>query len=202
MAGLGDICKIERMNYLEMSFNDNSFDKIFSIEATCHSGNRQDVFKEIYRVLKPGGLFASYEWVLNSNYNDNNSLHRLARQEIELGNALPQLVSDVQVIKDLKAVGFEVIEAYDLAELSKEQGQNSWYQSLEAGCTIETFHHSWVATTATHYLCWGMEKIGLAPKGTVKTHEFLITAKNGLVKGGRENIFTPMFFILVRKPTK
>jgi len=201
-AGLDSVCKLERMNYLEMTFKDNTFDKVFSIEATCHSGNRQDVFKEIYRVMKPGGLFASYEWVINSNYNDNNALHRFARQEIEEGNALPQLVSDEQVVKDLKAVGFEIIESYDLAELSKENGQNAWYKSLEAGCSIETFHHSWAATTFTHYLCWTMEKAGLAPKGTLKTHEFLIKAKDGLVKAGRENIFTPMFFILVRKPAK
>jgi len=202
LAGLDHLCELQRMNYLEMTFKDNIFDKCFSIEATCHSGNRQDVFKEIYRVLKPGGLFASYEWVINSNYNDKNALHRLARQEIEEGNALPQLVSDEQVLKDLQAVGFEIVESYDLAEISKENGQTEWYKSLEAGCTIETFHHSWIAGLCTHYLCWTMETIGLAPKGTVKTHEFLIKAKDGLVKAGRENIFTPMFFILVRKPLK
>jgi len=201
-AGLSNICEIQQMNYFNMEYKDNTFDKCFSIEATCHAGNRQDVFKEILRVLKPGALFSSYEWVINKNYDENNKLHVHARQLIEEGNALPQLITDEHVVKDLKAVGFEVLEAYDVAEKSKENGQDVWYRSLEAGCSVENFHHSSIATFFTHGLCWSMETVGLAPKGTVKTHQFLLKAKEGLIIGGRENIFTPMFIIVARKPLK
>ena len=31
-------------------------------QACCHSPDRADVYREIYRVLKPGGCFVSYEW--------------------------------------------------------------------------------------------------------------------------------------------
>ena len=43
---------------------DNTFDSIYSIESTCHSPDRRDIYREIYRVLKPGGKYITYEWCL------------------------------------------------------------------------------------------------------------------------------------------
>ena len=39
----------------------------------------------------------------------------------------------------------------------------------------------------------------LSPKGTVAAHDVLRLAQSALVEGGREGIFTPMFFFLARK---
>lgn len=35
---------------------DNEFDCAYSIEATCHAPNKVELFKEISRVIKPGGI--------------------------------------------------------------------------------------------------------------------------------------------------
>ena len=53
---------------------------------------------------------------------------------------------------------------------------------------------------ATHLMLFGMEVAGFAPKGAVKVHRMLCKGADGLVKGGKEGIFTPMYFIMCRKP--
>ena len=58
-----------------MEFEDNTFDGIFSVEATCHSKDLVDVFKEVARVLKPGGLFVDSSWCVTDTYDPQNPLH-------------------------------------------------------------------------------------------------------------------------------
>ncbi|KAH9774426.1 cycloartenol-C-24-methyltransferase [Citrus sinensis] len=45
-----------------------------------------------------------------------------------------------------------------------------------------------------------LEFVGLAPKGSQRVQDFLEKAAEGLVAGGRKEIFTPMYFFLARKP--
>ncbi|KAJ8900292.1 hypothetical protein K2173_024932 [Erythroxylum novogranatense] len=45
-----------------------------------------------------------------------------------------------------------------------------------------------------------LEYVGIAPKGSLRVQDFLEKAAEGLVEGGRREIFMPMFFFLARKP--
>ncbi|RZR79614.1 hypothetical protein BHM03_00005386 [Ensete ventricosum] len=45
-----------------------------------------------------------------------------------------------------------------------------------------------------------LEFVGIAPAGSNRVSSFLEKAAEGLVEGGRKEIFTPMYFFLVRKP--
>ncbi|KAJ6671862.1 hypothetical protein OIU79_026104 [Salix purpurea] len=67
-AGLDSLCEVVQGNYLEMPFPENSFDGAYSIEATCHAPKLEEVYAEIFRVLKPGSLYVSYEWVTTDKY--------------------------------------------------------------------------------------------------------------------------------------
>ena len=49
----------------------------------------EEVYTEIARVLKPGGLFASYEWVATKKYDPKNARHVQIIDEINFGNGLP-----------------------------------------------------------------------------------------------------------------
>jgi predicted methyltransferase len=49
----------------------------------------EDVYSEIFRVLKPGGLFAAYEWVSTKNYDPNNPEHVKIMNSVIIGNGLP-----------------------------------------------------------------------------------------------------------------
>jgi ubiquinone/menaquinone biosynthesis C-methylase UbiE len=45
-------------NYCETSFPDNSFDGVIALESVNYARQKEDLIKEMYRVLKPGGRFA------------------------------------------------------------------------------------------------------------------------------------------------
>jgi len=77
-----------------------------------------------------------------------------------------------------------------------------WYSRLVPGFTWDGFRVSSIGKATTHYLVRALEAIGLAPKGSLTSHTLLLRAADGLVKGGQLNIFTTMFFFLVRKPEK
>jgi sterol 24-C-methyltransferase len=53
---------------------------------------------------------------------------------------------------------------------------------------------------ATDKMVMAMETVGVAPKGSRRVSQLLNTAADALVLGGIHNIFTPMFFCVVRKP--
>ena len=46
-------------------------------------------YGEIFRVLKPGGKFVSYEWVTLPDFDPNNEKHVETIQQINLRNGLP-----------------------------------------------------------------------------------------------------------------
>ena len=89
---------------MEMPFEDNSFDSAYSIEATCHAPELVEVYKEIFRVLKPGGKYATYEWVTTHLYDKSNPEHVNIIDKICHGNALPELRTWQEAIDAAKEV--------------------------------------------------------------------------------------------------
>jgi 2-polyprenyl-3-methyl-5-hydroxy-6-metoxy-1,4-benzoquinol methylase len=53
-AGLEGRALSVQADFMKLPFTENSFDGVYAIEATCHAPRRQDVYGEIFRVLKPG----------------------------------------------------------------------------------------------------------------------------------------------------
>jgi SAM-dependent methyltransferase len=51
----------------------------------------EEVFGEVFRVLKPGGVFLSYEWVSTKTFNPNDAEHVRIIDEINFGNGLPEM---------------------------------------------------------------------------------------------------------------
>jgi hypothetical protein len=49
----------------------------------------EQVYGEVFRVLKPGALFASYEWVATKDFDGANPEHVRIIDEINYGNGLP-----------------------------------------------------------------------------------------------------------------
>lgn len=43
---------------MELDFEENTFDGVYAIEATCHTNDKVAVYSEAFRVLKPGAYFA------------------------------------------------------------------------------------------------------------------------------------------------
>jgi 24-methylenesterol C-methyltransferase len=49
----------------------------------------EQVYGEIFRVLKPGAVFVSYEWVSTKKFDPKNPDHVKIIDEINFGNGLP-----------------------------------------------------------------------------------------------------------------
>jgi 24-methylenesterol C-methyltransferase len=186
--GLDHLVRIEQADFTKLPFEDNTFDAAFASEATCHAPELIDVYREVYRTMKPGALFASYEWLTTSRYDAHNETHKKIINGIEFSNGLPYLRNREQVIATANELGFEIVLELDLAE---DLDTKPWYYRLE----MSTFSQA-----VTHYVCRVTEWLGLAAKGTTQVHEMLLVAVENLVKGGKQMIFTPMHLWVFRKP--
>jgi len=191
-----------KCDFMHMPFDDCTFDAIYQIEATAHAPDKAACYKEIFRVLKPGGLFGSYEWCLTDKYDPENPEHRAIKKGIEEGDGLPDISTCDQVVSAMEEVGFEVLDREDRV-VNPVYSDLPWYHALEPKYwPLSNFTQTTLGRYAVHFLVSILEKVGLAPRGSLQVQLFLETAADSLVRGGQLGIFTPTFFTLARKPAK
>jgi len=201
-AGLQHLSDVVKGDFMNLPFPDNHFDGVYAIEATCHSSDRVQTFQNVFRVCKEGGYFGCYEWGMTDKYDAKNERHRKIKHGIEYGNSLPILVHINEIIENARQAGFEVIEAFDVAETAKEAGQTiGWHSTLKGGWqSLNGLRMSKPGRFITQNMVTILEKFRIAPTGTTQTHDMLCVAADNLADGGDLEIFTPMLFILARKP--
>lgn len=189
----------------QMSFPENSFDAVYAIEATVHAPSLEGIYSEIFRVLKPGGVFGVYEWLMTDNYDNDNSRHREIRLGIEQGNGISNMTTIDVALKAIKAAGFE-LELHE--DLAKRPDASPWYWpiagemkyigSISDVFTVVRMTH--IARGLVHRFLGGLEAIGFAPRGTQKAADNLAVAADNLVAGAKLELFTPMYLMVARKP--
>jgi sterol 24-C-methyltransferase len=198
-AGLSHLCESTQGDFQNLPFEDENFDCAYAIEATCHSPDRVRCFTEVARVLKKGGQFAIYDWVVCNNYDKNNKEHVRIKEGIEVGNGLPTLVEPSVITKNLEDAGFEVIEAYDAESGVHSPHQIPWYDTLNGQMTLSGFRMTRLGRVCTHTLVTILETLRIAPKGSTRVSALLNATAKDLVDGGKLEIFTPSYFYLARK---
>ena len=188
-----------------MSFPAESFDAVYAIEATVHAPSLEGVYSQIYHVLKPGGVFGVYEWLMTENYDNENPHHREVRLGIEQGDGISNMVKISEGLQAIKDAGFELEFNEDLAD---RPDATPWYYPLAGdfrnmGSIWDFFtiaRMTKVGRGVLHKFVGGLEMIGVAPHGTQKTANSLAVAADCLVAGGKEKLFTPMYLMIARKP--
>ncbi|XP_034704677.1 cycloartenol-C-24-methyltransferase-like [Vitis riparia] len=197
IAGVDKTCDFVKADFMKMPFSDNTFDAVYEIDATCHAPDVLGCYKEIYRVLKPGQCFAAYEWCMTDAFDPNNQEHQKIKAEIEIGAGLPDIRLTRQCLEALKQAGFEVIWEKDLAVDSPLP----WYTPLDKShFSLSGFRVTGVGRFISRNMVKALEFVGLAPKGSQRVQAFLEKAAEGLFDGGKKEIFTPIYFLLGRKP--
>lgn len=197
---VGHLLDVKQGDFMNIPYPDNTFDKMYAIEALCHAPSVVDVYKQILRKLKPGGRACFYEWAMTDKYVPSNPEHVKIKEMIEYGNSITRLCTTKEIDQAIEASGFIREETIDLAN-TKHFGNNfPWYATLESGWSLSQIRHTKVSRTLMRYLLTTLETIGLVKKGVVKTQKILLVAADGLVAGGRLGIFTPMYMVVVRKP--
>jgi len=190
-----------------MSFDENTFDAVYAIEATVHAPSLEGIYSQIFRVLKPGGVFGVYEWLMTDAYDNDNPRHREIRLGIELGDGISNMEKIDVALAAMKAAGFELELHEDLAD---RPDPYPWYWPISGD--LRYMSSVWdfptlvrmtkIGRGITHRFVGALEKIGLAPRGTQKTADSLAVAADCLVAGGKDKLFTPMYLMVGRKPLK
>ena len=176
---------------------DETFDGVYEIEATAHAKDKVQCYKELLRVVKPGGYFGSYEWCLTDKYDATNERHKELKWMIEIGDGLPDISSTDEVVAALKEAGWEVLEAEDM--VYKEQDCHiSWYDNLVPKYELShNFQHTWLGRKVLSAFVGTLELVGLAPPGTNDVSAFLNKAADGLVGGGETEVCLFFFFFFL-----
>jgi sterol 24-C-methyltransferase len=188
-----------------MSFPENTFDAVYAIEATVHAPSLEGVYSQIFRVLKPGGVFGVYEWLMTEDYDNDNPRHREIRLGIEIGDGISNMVKISEALEAIKAAGFELECNEDLAE---RPDARPWYYPLDGDFShVGTLGDIFTIARMTkfgramvHRFIGALEAVGLAPQGMRKTADSLAIGADALVAGGKEKLFTPMYLMVARKP--
>jgi len=198
--GLSHLCSLMKADFMKVPVADGTFDHAYEIEATCHAPDKVACYSEICRTIKPGGMFAGYEWVMNGKFDPKNKRHVAIKNGIEVGNGLPDIATIPHVLDSLKKAGFEVIESYEMSSgIPGYDNQISWHMPLKGSWSLRGFRMTSLGRTCTHVFVTVLETLRIAPKGSTKVSKLLNDTANDLVAAGELNIFTPSFFFLARK---
>lgn len=198
-ARLSGFCSFVHADFMQMPLPDARFDAAYTIEATCHAPDRVGVFSEIFRLLKPGGRFAGYEWCMTDRFDPKRPEHSRIKKEIEEGNAIPDLTHFSDVDEALRRAGFELEAGFDRADCGHVE--TPWYLPLTGReRSLRGLQRTPVGRRATAHLVRGLERLRIAPVGASEVSGVLNTAADGLVAGGELGIFTPMYFFSAKKP--
>ncbi len=201
-AGIDHMVDYLSCSFMDMdAIADDTFDRGYAIESTCHAPDKAGAFAEIYRVLKPGALFWGQEMCMTDKFDPNDNRHLAIKQDLMHGIALNEIATFGEVNGDLESAGFQVIEGTDLA-VDENGPTTPWYQPMES-------RHGTLGTTL-HRLPPGRklfigasrlaEVLGVFPKGSSEVIGLMDRTANAYVAGGRAGIFTPLYCFLARKP--
>lgn len=195
-TGLAERCRVIKADFMNMPLEGASIDKAYAIEATVHAPSLERAYTEIARVLKPGGLFATYEWCLTDRYNPADPAHRAFKDGILIGAGLPEIGSCRHVLDALEAAGFSILRAMDLAA----NAEIPWYEPLAPSrLTLDTFRSSPSGRKVTTSILYVLERLRIVPRGTTAVSQVLDQGAKALGEAGKAGIFTPMFLVVARK---
>jgi hypothetical protein len=107
-------CFLQALHHSQLSVCAASFVMLFLCYFPCPpvipaAAKLEDVYGEIFKALKPGGLFLSYEWVSTKDFDASNPEHVRIIDEINFGNGLPEMRTWQQAEDAGKAVGFKLV---------------------------------------------------------------------------------------------
>ena len=206
-AGIADMVDCLACNFMDMgAFADNTFDRGYAIESTCHAPDKAGAFAEIFRVLKPGALFWGQEMCMTEKFDPADPRHGAMKEALMRGIALNDISTMGEVDLALESAGFQVIEAKDRAVEDRETDDSSsiipWYQPMEdrvgtLGIAARGIPIGRKAFLAASRLA---ETLRVFPKGSTQVAGLLDRTADAYIAGGKAGIFTPLYCFLARKP--
>ena len=122
-CGLEDVVSVRLMDYHHLDgLDDESFNGVYTLETLVHATDPEKALGEFFRVLKPGGSIALYEYDhpdFGLAYQDSHSTHLLGKMEIvNRQAAMPANVmfSQGTLQRMLEDQGFRDVSVVDMTE--------------------------------------------------------------------------------------
>lgn len=114
-AGLESTTAFQVANALDMPFDDNSFDLLWSLESGEHMPDKAKFLQECYRVLKPGGKMVFVTWCHRpaNVMNPLNSEEQKLLQDIYRVYCLPYVISLPEYTEIVGQCGFKDLRVDD-----------------------------------------------------------------------------------------
>ncbi len=113
---LEDHIKVFLVGQGKLPFKPNTFDRVFSKDSIVHIPDKENIFREIFRVLVPGGVFIFSDWLISHDKEPSPEMkHYLELEDLGFGMASPYRYEGA-----LKNCGFDSIEV---------RNRNSWYRN-------------------------------------------------------------------------
>ncbi|CAF3857008.1 unnamed protein product [Rotaria sp. Silwood1] len=191
-------CEFIQGDFMNLPFEDNSFDHVYAIESICHAPEKSKCFSEVFRVLKPGGSFVGYDACLTDKYDNQNPEHVETIRTMEENFALPELKLTSDFVSNLESVGFIVEENRIIP-----YGDIPDYKPLDGGDSFFSFnlHRTGpLARRLGHCMIWLAETIRIAPKGSKTMSNMWQKSVKSFLHARKLDIFTSLFFFHARKP--
>ncbi|MEM5474246.1 methyltransferase domain-containing protein [Hoeflea sp. AS60] len=115
--GLADRASFVRGAPGPLPFPDQSFDVVFSKDALIHVADKEALFADIYRVLKPGGRFAASDWLTSHDGEPSEAMRAyLAAEGLSFGMASAQRYEGA-----MEKAGFTDVRTVN---------RNAWYREV------------------------------------------------------------------------
>lgn len=113
-AGLADRIQVHIGDFHHLPFADEVFDVVLFLESAVYSYDRQQLFAEAYRVLRPGGSL-----YIKEPFSKELPLSDQQRQEIQAANRVYvcKIARLSESIQTISGVGFQNIRSRDLSEI-------------------------------------------------------------------------------------
>ena len=198
-AGLEGTCRLVLGDFTDAPFDPGQFETAYSFEAICHTEDTDLAFRELFRLLRPGGEIAIVDWCLTGSFDATDATHRDVRDRIEIGNATPDLQTLEEQLAAVRSAGFEVLSSTDQAEESDPRAP--WYGPLQGrDRSLSSLARSPAGRRFTAAFTRALERCRILPEGSAAAAEILNVAADALVEGGELGIFTPSFLVHARKP--
>ncbi len=116
---LGDRVEFIRTAPGRLPFADENFDIVFSKDALVHVGDKESIFSEFFRVLKPGGLVAASDWMTSHDEEPSADM----RAYLDAEGLSFSMASQERYRRALEGAGFVDVEIVD---------RNPWYREKAA----------------------------------------------------------------------